>query len=208
MMQLLEKHKSLRIVVTVVFVFFLLMVSSHTGLLLLPIALFCFLGIPYLIYNIIKNSTNTQKELLSLPKLTEEEQQQLLAHPAANFQTDSQKYSRAFNVSFIIILALLILLFIFIAAFPSENPGLKGIAYIAFGLLFVIVASGAGLLSFISGYPRIHNHEYSMAEQYAMQTKTGAWKRIRNNRIWSWAVWGVSASLMPIFVILYLITAS
>lgn len=206
MMQLWEKHKSLRIVVVVVLVFFLLMVSSHTGLLLLPIALFFFLGIPYLIYNIIKNSSNASQERTVLSKPTEEEQQQLLSHPAANFQTGSQKYSRAFNVSFVILLLPFAYLAFLFSISPVENEELARVSYVFFGILFGVVESVVGLLSFIAGYPRIHNHEYRMAEQYAMQTKTGAWKRIRNNRIWSWVVWGTSASLMPALLIAFFLT--
>jgi hypothetical protein len=201
-----ERHKVLRIVLAVTVIFFLLMVSSHTGLLLLPIALFFFLGIPFLIYNILKNSSNTRRELTLLPNLTEEERRNLLAHPAAHFQTDSQKYSRVFNVSFVILLIPFIYLAFLFSILPAENEELARVSYIFSAILFGIVESGVGLLSFIAGYPRIHNHEYRMVEQYAMQTKTGAWKRIRNNRIWSWVIWGASASLLPLLIILYFIT--
>jgi len=138
-------------------------------------------------------------EKSKLRKANTSERQEYSHHPAVYFQTASQNNSWALNAFFTIgAILYLIAGFLYIqssivilnnASLLSELSTYRMVLWtiIIFGNAPLITA--ALWLAVLANVPLIYNTELRIAERLALKTKTGAWKKILTNRIWSWSIW-------------------
>jgi len=178
--------------VVCLFLFF----SPAQKLLIVPAIVLVLAAIVYFIYLVYINVRNSRTGKDVINGIPDNKRIAYENHPAVRFATSTQRYTRIFNVIFIItIIALLCTLFI-----SSQVSEVK-VNFLEPSVPLLFAALLTWLFSIIAGQPLIRDQDIRFAEQYAIQTKTGQWRKITHNRIITWSVWGIGTAIIPLLTI-------
>jgi hypothetical protein len=112
----------------------------------------------------------------------------------------AQRYTKVFNIIFIISTVLLLGIVIALPQMIESGATLLGLRVLLFFTTLL-----AWILSITAGLPLIRDQDIRFTEQYAIQSRTGAWQKIQHNRIITWSVWIIGAVAIPLLAISILV---
>jgi hypothetical protein len=174
--------------------------SPAQKLLIVPVIVLFVWTIAYFVYLVSSALRNAKTEKDIINKIPESERSAYGSHPASHFMASSQRYTKVFNTIFIISA---ILLFGIVIASPQMTD--SGAIFLGLRVLLFFITLLAWILSITAGLPLIRDQDIRFTEQYAIQTRTGAWQKIQHNRIITWGVWIIGAVAIPLLAISILI---
>lgn len=171
------------------------------------VAAFALLIVPlapiYVIFVLVLTLYKRRKEAVISQSRTEEDRQRLTQHPAFRFNNESQIHTLVHNI--ILTVAGIILLaftFFFVGEVRYANPGIHfGINMspeltLGFNTVMILLT----VTCIVVNVGIVYNQQIRAVEQHATRTRTGAWKLILVNRIWSWGVWS-TGGLVAVYII-------
>jgi hypothetical protein len=174
--------------------------SPAQKLLILPV-IALFVGvIAYFVYLISSALRNAKTEKDIINKIPEGERSAYGSHPATHFMASAQRYTKVFNIIFIISTVLLLGIVIALPQMIESGATLLGLRVLLFFTTLL-----AWILSITAGLPLIRDQDIRFTEQYAIQSRTGAWQKIQHNRIITWSVWIIGAVAIPLLAISILV---
>jgi hypothetical protein len=171
--------------------FILVALAGRVGLAFLAAvgaAVLLFLGPFYVLFVLIITLTKRKKEQIILDSMDEQTRDQITHEPAYTFNAPAQIHTFANNILLTFsVIGFSILSYIIWKTNNAEDwqdvaLWTLGTALIAQIILLLIINVGL-----------VYTRRIRLTEQYALQTRTGAWKLILINRIWSWGIWTVGA---------------
>jgi hypothetical protein len=157
------------------------------------------LGVAYVIVVIVITLRNRKKEQENLKTATPNYLSSVEKNPAFTFADISQ--IQTFSSNFVItVTGIIIAVLAWQETYPfydraGDDPTIYTF-FAIFGTAFVFQT----IYTIVVNRPLIYNQELRMAEQQAYRTRSGAWKLILANRIWSWGIW-VSGGLLSAFIL-------
>jgi hypothetical protein len=154
----------------------------------------------YVIIVLIVTARKRKAEQAILAAMDDSDKQQFTTYPAYQFATRTQIHTFANNILLTISsIAFIILGFIIWKTHDAEDW--QDVALWALGTALFTQT----ILTVIINTELVYNTSLRLTEQYALQTRTGAWKLILINRIWSWGIWTVGALMGVAGIVIVLI---
>ena len=167
--------------------------GAFVGLLLaIPIVL---LSPYYVVFVAIITWYKRHKETVAAKFRPEEADQELIESPAFRFAAKTQTHTFSHNF-LLTITGILGIILLYLTRATNNDSDWQDVALWGVGTLAVI----GSIYSIIINVGLIYNKKVRAAEQYATRTRTGAWKLILVNRIWSWGIW-VTGGAAAVFIL-------
>jgi hypothetical protein len=171
--------------------FILVGIVGRFGLALVAIfgaILLAFAGPVYVITVLIVTARKRKAERAILASMNNSDKQQFTTYPAYQFAARTQIHTFATNILLTISSIGGIILGSVIGA-TNNSQDIQDVLLWGLGTALVVQT----ILTVIINTELVYNTSLRLTEQYALQTRTGAWKLILINRIWSWGIWTVGA---------------
>jgi Ca2+/Na+ antiporter len=183
--------------VVCLFLFF----SPAQKLLIMPVIVLFVAVMIYFVYLVYVTARNSKAQKDIINSIPENERTAYTNHPATQFATSPQRYTKVFNIIFFISVAASLC-----TLFASSQTSESGVSFLGLRVILLLITLLAWLLSIIAGQPLIRDHDIRFTEQYAIQTKTGAWRKISHNQIITWSVWVIGTAILPVLAISIFVT--
>jgi hypothetical protein len=182
--------------------FILVGIVGRFGLALVAIfgaILLAFAGPVYVIIVLIVTARKRKAERAILASMNNFDKQQFTTYPAYQFAARTQIHTFATNILLTISSIGGIILGSVIGA-TNNSQDIQDVLLWGLGTALVVQT----ILTVIINTELVYNTSLRLTEQYALQTRTGAWKLILINRIWSWGIWTVGAIMGVIAAIFFI----
>jgi len=179
--------------------FILIGIVGRFGLALVAIygaILLVFAGPVYVLVVLIITARKRKAERAILASMDDSDKQQFTTYPAYQFAARTQVHTFANNILLSISAIGGIILGIVIAA-TNNSSDIQDVLLWGLGTALVTQT----VLTVIINLELVYNTSLRLTEQHALQTRTGAWKLILINRVWSWGIWTVGALMGTVGII-------
>lgn len=196
------KQRILRNTILYALGFILVGIIGRFGLALVAIygaLLLVFAGPVYVLVVLIITARKRKAERAILASMDDSNKQQFTMYPAYQFAARTQIHTFANNILLTVSAIGGIILGIIIAATNNSSDTQDVLLW---GLGTALVTQT--ILTVIINTEIVYNTSLRLTEQYALQTRTGAWRLILINRVWSWGIWAVGALMGVTGVVLVL----
>jgi hypothetical protein len=167
----------------------------------IPAVIFTVTGPGYVLTVFVLTLGKRQKERELLDTMDEDGKQQLTQHVAYKFEARSQIHTFANNILLTFSTIGGIILAIVITA-TKNSEDIQDVILWALGTALVVQT----IITIIFNTGIVYNQKLRLAEQHALRTRTGAWKLILINRVWSWGIWTVGALMGIGLMVLFGVT--
>ena len=155
-----------------------------------------FLGPFYVLFVLIITLTKRKKERIVLDNMDEPTREQLTHEPAYTFNTPTQIHTFANNI----LLTLSTIGFSILGYIIWKTSDAEDWQDVALWTLGTALVTQTILLIIIN-IGLVYTRRIRIPEQHALRTRTGAWKLILTNRVWSWGIWTVGALMGTVGII-------
>jgi len=150
--------------------------------------IFTIVGPAYVLTVFMLTLVKRKKEREILDTMDEAGKQQLTQHPAYKFEARSQIHTFANNILLTVsTIGGIILASVITVTNNSED--IQDVILWALGTALVTQT----VITIIFNTGIVYNRKLRLTEKHALRTRTGAWKLILTNRVWSWGIWTVGA---------------